>query len=117
MPWEDVEELGSLEHSEREDQPIWFSSSEGGLGGGSGSVPIAQSQVREASEHTCFDECVRREAKRRHEVLKVSEESQRPGRVSFRQADCCSPEVNGVYPLVSGGEPVERCARFVWHPE
>ena len=26
-------------------------------------------------------------------------------------------EVNGVYPFVFGGEPVERCARFVWHPE
>ena len=82
MPWEDVEELGSLEHSEREDQPIWFSSSEGGLGCGSGGVPIAQSQVREASEHTCFDECVRREAKRR------SKNSRRQRRLSGHSQVC-----------------------------
>ena len=43
VTWEDVEELGSVEHRKREDQPIWFSSSERGLGCGSGGVPIAQS--------------------------------------------------------------------------
>ena len=39
---EDVEELGSVGHGKREDQPVWFSSSERGLGCGSGGVPIAQ---------------------------------------------------------------------------
>jgi hypothetical protein len=43
VPWEDVEELASAVHSKREDQPIWFSGSEGGLGCGSSRVPIAQS--------------------------------------------------------------------------
>lgn len=117
VPWEDSEELGSVVHREREDQSIWFSGSQGGLGCGSGGVPIAQSEVREASEHMSFDECVRREADRRHEVQNVSEESQRRGGVSFGETYCCPPEVNGVYPLVFGGEPVERGTRIVWHPE
>ena len=43
VTWEDVEELASVVHSKWEDQPIWFSSSERGLGCGSGGVPIAQS--------------------------------------------------------------------------
>ena len=117
VTWEDVEELAGVAHSKREDQPIWFSSSERGLGCGRGGVPIAQSQVREASEQMRFDECVRREAGRRHHALNVSEDSQRRGRVSLCQADRCSGEVNGVNPFVFGGELVERCARFVWHPE
>ena len=70
---EDVEEVGSLVHGKREDQPVCFSSSERRLGCGSGGGPIAQSQVREAGEHMCFDECVCREAERRHHVLNVSE--------------------------------------------
>jgi hypothetical protein len=43
VTWEDVEELARVAHRKREDQPIWFSSSERGLGCGSGGVPIAQS--------------------------------------------------------------------------
>jgi hypothetical protein len=43
VPREGVEELGSVVHSKREDQPIRFSSSERGLGCGCGAVPIAQS--------------------------------------------------------------------------
>src|SRR5260370_1298174 len=46
MTREDVEELASVAHSEREDQPIWFSSSERGLGCGRGGVAIAQSEIR-----------------------------------------------------------------------
>jgi hypothetical protein len=38
---EGVQERGSVVHSKREDQPIWFSSSERGLGCGCGGVPIA----------------------------------------------------------------------------
>src|SRR6266851_7534865 len=117
VTWEGVEELGSVVHSKREDQPIRFSSSERGLGSGGGGVPIAQSQVREASEHMCFYECVRREAGRRHEVLNVAQRSQRRGRVSLCQADCCSRKVNADHPFVSDGELVECCARLVWHSE
>ena len=80
--WKDVEQLGGVVHGKREDQPIWFSSSESGLGCCCGGVPITQCQVGEAREHVCFDECVRREAERRHHVLYVSEDCQRDGRVS-----------------------------------
>ncbi len=41
VTWEDVEEPGCVGHSKREDQPIWFSSSERGLGFSSSGVPIA----------------------------------------------------------------------------
>jgi len=75
MTWENVEERGSVVHSKREDQPIRLSSSKRGLGCGRGGVPIAQSKMREAGEHMCFDECVRREAGRRHEALNVPEDS------------------------------------------
>jgi hypothetical protein len=43
MTWENVEELGSVVHRKREDQPIRLSSSKRGLGCGCGGVPIAQS--------------------------------------------------------------------------
>src|SRR5712691_8609293 len=100
MTWEDVEELASVAHSEREDQSIWFSSSERGLGCGRGGVAIAQGEVAEAGEQMCFDESVRREAGRRHHARGVAEDSQRGVRVSVGQADCGSGEVNGVNPLV-----------------
>ena len=57
-------------------------------------------------------------AERRHHALNVSEDSQRRGRVSLCQADCCSRR--GQWrpsAFVFGGELVERGARFVWHPE
>src|SRR5437762_2574138 len=98
MTWEDVEELASVAHSEREDQPIWFSSSERGLGCGRGGVAIAQGEVAEAGEQMCFDESVRRSAGRRHHALNVSEDSQRRSRSFLCQADCCSREVDGVNP-------------------
>jgi hypothetical protein len=36
VTWEDVEEFASVVQSKREDQPIWFSSSQRGLGCPSG---------------------------------------------------------------------------------
>ena len=117
VTWEDVEELAGVAHRKREDQPIWFSSRERGLGCGRGGVPIAQSEIREAGEQMRFDESVRREAGGRRHALSVSEDSQRRGRVSLGQADRCVGEVNGVDPFVFGGELVERCARLIWHSE
>jgi len=75
MTWENVEELGSVVHDKREDQPIRLSSSKRGFGCGCGGVPIAQSYVREAGEYMCLDECVCWEAGRRHKALNVSEDS------------------------------------------
>src|SRR5207302_4743780 len=100
---ERVEQLRGPVHGKREDQPIWLGGSERGLGGGGGGAPMTQSQVREASEHVCFDECVRRKTEWRHHTVNVSEDSQRRGGVALGQADCCLREVNGVHPLVSGG--------------
>ena len=48
--WEDVEELTSVVHRKREDQPIWFGGSERGLYGSSCRAPIAQREVRSASQ-------------------------------------------------------------------
>ena len=79
VTWEDVEELTGVVHREREDQPIWFSSSERGLGCGRGGVAIAQGEVGEAGEQMCFDESVRREAGWRHHARSVSEDCQRRG--------------------------------------
>src|SRR6266404_8771298 len=62
VTWKGLEQLAGVVHGKREDQPIWFSSSQRGLGCGGGGGPIAQRQVREAGEHMCFHECVRGEA-------------------------------------------------------
>ncbi len=75
VTWEDVEELASVVHRKREDQPIWFSSSERGLCCDSGGAPIAKSEEREPGEQMCFDECVRWRAGRRHHAPNISEES------------------------------------------
>src|SRR5258708_38382136 len=94
MTWQNVEELGSVVHGKREDQPIRLSTSKRRLGGGSGGGPIAQSYGREAREHMCFEQCVRREAWRRNKALNGSEDSQRRGRVSLCQADCRPAQVD-----------------------
>ena len=87
------------------------------LGSRGSGVPITQSQVGERGEHMRFDETVGRRTRRRRHALHVAEESNRRGRLSLCQADGCSREVDGVDPFMFGGELVERCACFIWHPE
>src|SRR5712692_10403274 len=115
MTWKNVEELGSVVHSKREDQPIRFSSSKRGLGCGCGGVPIAHRQVSEASEQMRFNECECGKVGRG--LTHISEYVQRFGRVSLGYAHNGTRDVYDVRRVALGGESAERCARLIYHPE
>ena len=73
--------------------------------------------MREAGEYERLDERVRREARSRQKVLNVSEDGERGGSVSLRQADRRPPKVDVAAPHVIGGDAVERGARRFWPAE
>src|SRR5205807_2228672 len=75
-----------------------------------------------------FNERERGEVDRGRHVPKISEDIQRRGGVTLRQADDCTRVVNGVeryelvrhgsaFPFAFCGESIERCARLIWHPK